>query len=633
MDRFEPGDSGVGQTTLLRTLVTGSTLQGLSPERRVSTLPPDQGGDPRRVDTGRSDREQVSLARHLYYSRPSGSAGGVPARRMGDALSQRPGGLAAAIADVSAHLNTQVPGLLHDKTHVFHSVEDLLDSDYARQHPFSKQDLAGLQNAEGFHDPKTGHSAIIAGNVELRPGETPHDALTRVILHERVGHDGLQTLLGSKDGKAQQRWNSLTQLIPQKDLDAIAGQDGYHHLKNNPNALAHEWFARQAEKSPHLLKKPGLLRDMWELFKEQLRRATNAWKGTAESQLDIHLRDLLRQSRKAALQNATANRSTGRPISTGTAIPLPTTSPQEIDLARKITNNLDKVQAKRPLNPREQADYDKARNLLDRAAPNHPGTRNTGNPKDLVLAGDGPISQTHDAAAEVSPPEPTQQANAVGTTIQTPGTTNPDAPTASAGEPTPPPTNQTGTTNSTSASASAGPASGYTPPSSTSTNAPSAASINRADSVSLTGNVSSANGKSKPITPPKFNKTHKNSQPIPKGRGVNGGQMQSHHGLQKRWAIHNLSKYGYNHDLAPTITLETGTDNQHTIITNLQNARRDARILAGKGAWSSTLQEELGHITSDLTAAGFSRRHILKVLEQQYSMLDKLNVPYKRIKY
>ena len=268
VDRFEPGDSGVGQTTLLRTLVTGSTLQGQIAERRVSTLPPDQGGDPRRVDTGRSDRELVSLARDLYYSRSSGSAGGVPARRMGDALSQRPGGLAAAIAEVSNHLNTQVPGLLHDKTHVFHSVEDLLDSDYARQHPFSKQDLAGLQNAEGFHDPKTGHSAIIAGNVELRPGETPHDALTRVILHERVGHDGIQTLLGSKDGEAQQRWNSLTQLIPQKDLDAIAGQDGYHHLKNNPNALAHEWFARQAEKSPHLLKKPGLLRDMWELFKE-----------------------------------------------------------------------------------------------------------------------------------------------------------------------------------------------------------------------------------------------------------------------------------------------------------------------------------------------------------------------------
>nr|WP_281382156.1 hypothetical protein [Prosthecobacter vanneervenii] len=109
--------------------------------------------------------------------------------------------------------------------------------------------------------------------------------------------------------------------------------------------------------------------------------------------------------------------------------------------------------------------------------------------------------------------------------------------------------------------------------------------------------------------------------------------MQSHHGLQKRWAMHNLAKFGYNHDLAPTVTLETGTDLQHTIISNLQNARRDDRIASGKGAWSSTLQEELGYIVSDLTAAGFSRQHISKVLEQQYGMLDKLKVPYKRIKY
>ena len=137
-------------------------------------------------------------------------------------------------------------------------------------------------------------------------------------------------------------------------------------------------------------------------------------------------------STKATGNDTHTASSNAQPSSTGTEIPHSATSPQEIDLARKITNNLDKVQAKRPLNPREQADYDKARNLLDRAAPNQPGTRNTGNPKDLVLAGDGPISQTHDAAADVPPPEPAQPANAVGTTIQGPVTTNPDAPNASA---------------------------------------------------------------------------------------------------------------------------------------------------------------------------------------------------------
>lgn len=51
------------------------------------------------------------------------------------------------------------------------------------------------------------------------------------------------------------------------------------------------------------------------------------------------------------------------------------------------------------------------------------------------------------------------------------------------------------------------------------------------------------------------------------------------------------------------------------------------------GAWSSTLQEELGYIVSDLTAAGFKPSDIRKTLEQQCRMLDKLHIPYQRIKF
>ena len=130
-----------------------------------------------------------------------------------------------------------------------------------------------------------------------------------------------------------------------------------------------------------------------------------------------------------------------------------------------------------------------------------------------------------------------------------------------------------------------------------------------------------------------FNKTHKDSMPKPKGTGPNGGKLQSHHGIQQEWAKNNLSQYDYDANLAPTVTIENGTGYPHTIITNLQKTRREARIAAGKGKWSSSLQEELSYIVSDFRTAGFSDATICDVLEQQYKMLDKLNVPYERIKF
>ena len=128
-----------------------------------------------------------------------------------------------------------------------------------------------------------------------------------------------------------------------------------------------------------------------------------------------------------------------------------------------------------------------------------------------------------------------------------------------------------------------------------------------------------------------FNKTHKASLPRPKGTGPNGGRLQSHHGLQHEWAKHNLAQHGYDGGLAPTITLETGRGFPHTALSNLQNARRNARVAAGRGKWSSTLQEELQYIADDFTTAGFSRNTIKQVLEQQYKMLDKLGISYQSV--
>ncbi|PGY65506.1 hypothetical protein COE34_25100 [Bacillus cereus] len=119
----------------------------------------------------------------------------------------------------------------------------------------------------------------------------------------------------------------------------------------------------------------------------------------------------------------------------------------------------------------------------------------------------------------------------------------------------------------------------------------------------------------------------------PKGKGPNGGRLQSHHGLQGKWAEANLSQYGYDPKLAPTVTFETGKGLPHTIITNAQNLRRDERVALGNGKWSSSLQEELKNIVSDFEKVGFSKETIRGTLEQQYRMLDKLKVKYERIEY
>jgi hypothetical protein len=62
-----------------------------------------------------------------------------------------------------------------------------------------------------------------------------------------------------------------------------------------------------------------------------------------------------------------------------------------------------------------------------------------------------------------------------------------------------------------------------------------------------------------------------------------------------------------------------------------QTARRNARVAAGAGKWSSSLQDELGYIVEDLSEVGFNPSQIEAVLEQQYRMLDALGVTYTRI--
>ncbi len=302
VSRLDPGRSGVGPTTLSRALVSQAALQGhvvgRSYNRDSRPTDSDRRGDAT-FGTGESLRKLLE-DRKIFYSKSEPvdtntlGSGFTNYRELGHLLTEAVG-----------HLNRRVPGFVSDRTQVFATVEDLLHSPYAQGRSFTPEQQAQLESAEGFYDSaQGGRSVIIASNIVLRPGETPQTALTRVLLHERVGHEGLYTLLG-KDQAFNKRWDRLSQQIPQEDLNLIASEDAYAHLAADRNALTLEWFARQAEKGGiESLQKQPFLRELWDTLKTSLldlyRHLGLPYpKGKA---FDHDLQTLLRQSRKAVLK-------------------------------------------------------------------------------------------------------------------------------------------------------------------------------------------------------------------------------------------------------------------------------------------------------------------------------------------
>jgi len=249
----------------------------------------------------------------LQFSKPAdplpslaGPQAGPPGRRMAEAASGIPGGLTATITEATRFINGALPGLIHDKTHVFHSVDEFLESDYARSRGLSAEEHAGIRSAEAFFDPDTGHTIIMADNIRLREGESPRQAFVRVALHERVGHDGLHYLLGTNPAFAT-RWKQFAgDLMTSRkaELDAIAAEKGYEKLAGNYDSLALEWFARQAERQPALLNQPGHLQRAWQALRHmvgdlQVRLGLPAYRGRS---FDDQVLDLLHRARGAALK-------------------------------------------------------------------------------------------------------------------------------------------------------------------------------------------------------------------------------------------------------------------------------------------------------------------------------------------
>ena len=107
-----------------------------------------------------------------------------------------------------------------------------------------------------------------------------------------------------------------------------------------------------------------------------------------------------------------------------------------------------------------------------------------------------------------------------------------------------------------------------------------------------------------------YNITSHSNQPSPRS------PFQSHHIVQDEWAK-SQGFSNYSSGKAPSILLDaTPGSNQHAIITKRQNARRDARVAAGKGKWSSSRSQELKYAKQDLKAAGVPEKDIKKAMKE-----------------
>lgn len=219
------------------------------------------------------------------------------------------GGLPAllkAVNEARNLVNQHLPGLIGPKTLIFTTPQEFLQAGILDPATLTPEELTNLETAEGFFDNTTGHTIIIASNVAMRPGESPRAAIARVLLHERVGHEGVNALIQS-DLAFAQKWDQLAQQIPTTDLDAIATEPGYTHLASDRAQLALEWLARQTETLESARNAAaiegglkGLAKQMWNALKEFLAKGFQGFSTQAQFRHDIT--GLITQARNAALK-------------------------------------------------------------------------------------------------------------------------------------------------------------------------------------------------------------------------------------------------------------------------------------------------------------------------------------------
>ncbi len=285
-----------------------------------TVMPIDLQLEPARAEELRAVREGSGFGRGTSFAVISGNpaAAGVasregvdtpveqgrfvlPSRRRSDGLAQsRAQGTGALVAAPEARgaldtIRQHLPALLHQRVLAFDTPADLAASSYGED--YSDAEIASMEGAEALFDRHTKRTLLFLGQVEQRPGETPLAAVGRVLVHERMGHEGVNFLLET-DADFAARWNKLMGAIPQAELDAILDEPGYAHLEEQPPELALEWMARQIEagEAPAVVaqlngQEPGLAQRMWQAMRDALTRLLSLYSG--EAKFDLELNDLI----------------------------------------------------------------------------------------------------------------------------------------------------------------------------------------------------------------------------------------------------------------------------------------------------------------------------------------------------
>jgi len=152
---------------------------------------------------------------------------------------------------------------------------------------FTNEEINLMKKGEGFYDPQSGKTVIIRENIVPREGETPVQAFKRVLVHERMGHEGMSWM--RKDDAFNKAYLDAARLIPKEELDSL--KKLYPHLSdpNKVDQLIGEWFARNVEKlDPNSVPDPRtVFGKMWQAVKDFLKRVFGN-----QTKLDQKVRDL-----------------------------------------------------------------------------------------------------------------------------------------------------------------------------------------------------------------------------------------------------------------------------------------------------------------------------------------------------